>query len=110
MQWCKILTLLNIKRTLDNTIKAHTQSKKWHVFSFFQTYAPSPLPPPSPLVPWPMETEKTGNESETEENDQDMFCRLPPQEIGELPPMGEFRNLWGERGEGGGRYENFHLH
>ena len=63
IQCCKILTLLNIKRTLDNTIKAHTQLKKGHVFSS-----------PPPTVPWPMETEKTGGKSETEENVLDMFA------------------------------------
>ncbi len=65
-----------------------------------------------------METETTGNESETKENVQDMFAVYhAPQEIGELPPMGEFRNIdktmiktefMGEKGRGG--YENFHLH
>ena len=29
---------------------------------------------PPPPVPWPMETEETGGESETEENVQDMFA------------------------------------
>ena len=30
---CNILTLLNIKGTLDNTKRAHIQSKKGHIFS-----------------------------------------------------------------------------
>ncbi len=45
------------------------------------------VPPPPP--PWPMETETTGDESETEENAQDMFAvHHHKKYIGELPPLG----------------------
>ncbi len=43
IQLCKILTLLNIKCTLDNTKRAHTQSKKWWV--------PCPSAPSSSAAP-----------------------------------------------------------
>ncbi len=50
IQLCKILTLLNIKRTLDNTKRAHTQSKKGHIISFFQKVGGGE----APCVPRPL--------------------------------------------------------
>ncbi len=44
IQLCKTLTLLNIKGTLDNTKRAHIQSKKGHFFSFFQKWGGGTVP------------------------------------------------------------------